>query len=455
MAIHRPEHDAGLFPVPVHEHEAAILALAVEQVADAVAGFLLAANHGHGVHDERPVHHPQAAIAGRADLEGRQAVLDLASLVDVPHARVEQGLVVGIGHHDPPVGQVGFGPVRFSLLASLASLLERGCGHFTAAGHAHGDVLGCIVQREHEVAAVLLGDAERTVQADDRAGANADLLASGVRLDGHLAIDHQTRGGAALSVGQDVIATRRPGDRGFAAGHERQRHARGSPGDQLGGGWGLALKDPQGIEERVGIRRPGRRGDTDVDPPVSVGVAPAEREDGGHVLANLADQVHRSRLRPLDLQGLDPPAHLVVVAFAQTQHDGPRLRSGFHPVAHRPVVGHRDGLKHRIGARRRLGEVHRVALAIQPLDERSGMRRGPFGLGRRGEGLLDQRAVGAPMRCADDRHPRSGQRLAVPFGAGQLQRDRGLEPAMRPAEVIQQLPFAADQRLLPVVGQAD
>ena len=105
MARDRPERDAGLLPMPVHQHEAAVVALEAQQVLDAVARLVGAAQVGHRFQQERAVHHPQAAVAGRADLEGRQALLDLARLVDVADRGVQQGLDARVGHLDAVVGQ--------------------------------------------------------------------------------------------------------------------------------------------------------------------------------------------------------------------------------------------------------------------------------------------------------------------------------------------------------------
>ena len=103
MARDRPQGDPRFLPVAVDDHDRPVPALEAQQIADAVAGLLRPAQHGDRLHEERPVDDPQSAITGRPDLERRQALLDLAGLVDVADRRIELGLDALVGHLDAAV----------------------------------------------------------------------------------------------------------------------------------------------------------------------------------------------------------------------------------------------------------------------------------------------------------------------------------------------------------------
>ena len=105
------EDDAVLLPIVAQDVERSVRLLAGQQMLDAGARFLAAAQVGHRFEDEGAVHDPQAAIAGGADLEDRQPVLDFAGLVDVPDAGVEEALHGRIGHSDDIVGEIAAGPI--------------------------------------------------------------------------------------------------------------------------------------------------------------------------------------------------------------------------------------------------------------------------------------------------------------------------------------------------------
>ena len=105
-----PQSDAGFLPMRVHQHEAAVLALEAHQVLDAVARLVGAAQVSHRFQQERAVHHPQPAIAGRADLERGQALLDLARLVNVADRGVQQRLHAGVRDFNAVVGQGRLSP---------------------------------------------------------------------------------------------------------------------------------------------------------------------------------------------------------------------------------------------------------------------------------------------------------------------------------------------------------
>ena len=100
-----PQRYAGFLPVRVHQHEAAVVALEAHQVFDAVARLVRPAQVSHRLQQERAVHHPQPAVAGGADLESGQAVLDFARLVDVADGGIQQGLHAGVRDFQVVVGQ--------------------------------------------------------------------------------------------------------------------------------------------------------------------------------------------------------------------------------------------------------------------------------------------------------------------------------------------------------------
>ncbi len=91
--------------MPVYQHEAAVVALEAHEVFDAVARLIGAAQVGYGFQQERAINHPQPAVAGGADLEGGQALLDFARLVNVADGGVQQGLHAGIRDLEVVVGQ--------------------------------------------------------------------------------------------------------------------------------------------------------------------------------------------------------------------------------------------------------------------------------------------------------------------------------------------------------------
>ena len=126
VARHRPQHQPVLFPEALLELKSAIGFLEAHQVVDPGAGFGAAAEHRRRFQDERAIHNPQAAVARRPDMECRQAVLDVARLVDVPNALVEHFLNAGIGHLNHAVGQTGLlAPVAHRRGAQRVGLLAR------------------------------------------------------------------------------------------------------------------------------------------------------------------------------------------------------------------------------------------------------------------------------------------------------------------------------------------
>ena len=111
MAGQNVEDDAVLLPVVAQDVERSVRLLAGQQMLDARPRFLAAAQVGHRFEDEGAVHDPQTAVAGRADLEDRQPVLDLAGLVDVADAGIKKALHGRIGHADDIVGKIAAGPI--------------------------------------------------------------------------------------------------------------------------------------------------------------------------------------------------------------------------------------------------------------------------------------------------------------------------------------------------------
>ena len=66
-----PEHDAVLLRVVLHDFDATVGLLVGQFIGHAAAGLVAGAEHGRRLQQKRAVDDPQAAVAGRPDLERR------------------------------------------------------------------------------------------------------------------------------------------------------------------------------------------------------------------------------------------------------------------------------------------------------------------------------------------------------------------------------------------------
>ena len=129
-----PEHDAVfLGEIRPCTSMRAVGLLEGQFVGHAVARFLARAEHRRRFQQERAVHDPQPAVARRADLKRRQALLDLARLPDVADGGIHQRLNARVRHLHAAEGQRRFLPVRHRAVATRQRLRRRCVGSITIA----------------------------------------------------------------------------------------------------------------------------------------------------------------------------------------------------------------------------------------------------------------------------------------------------------------------------------